>query len=94
MHFTKEEIRTMVQKNIHQIKISEFASEGGWPNIDDVDVEVFKTEITSEKCEVYIHILYTVERAGCCFIPGKQDQMRLPKKLSIQNKIVKFKCYE
>ncbi|MDO6737521.1 hypothetical protein [Wenyingzhuangia sp. 2_MG-2023] len=89
MH-TKEEIRILVQQNIHQIKISEFAGDGGWPNIDAVDVEIHKhVKIDSEEV-VYLHILYTVDRAGCCFIPGREDYMRLAKKATLQNNQLKF----
>ncbi len=89
-----KEIRDLVQANIHQIKISEFVSEGGWPNLKDVEVAVFDQTIDDEGEIAKLHILYTLDRAGCCFIPGKEEQMRLPKKVIIKNNQVKFESYE
>ena len=92
--YTTEEIKQLVQQNIGQIKISEFVAEGGWPNIDDVDVSVFNQSIDGEITTINLHILYTVHRAGCCFIPGADEQMRLSKTVIINNNKVKIKQNE
>lgn len=88
--YTKNQIRDLVQENIHQIKISEFVSEGGWPNIDNVDVQV----LNQSKNQISLVILYTVDKAGCCFIPGGEQQMRLHKTLLMSNHKIKFKADE
>lgn len=89
-----KEIKDLVQKNLHQIKISEFVSEGGWPNLKNVEVAVFDQKIEEDVEIVKLHILYTLDRAGCCFIPGKEEHVRLPKKISIKNNQLKFESYE
>ncbi|NIJ45304.1 hypothetical protein FHR24_001772 [Wenyingzhuangia heitensis] len=89
MHST-EQIKQLVQQNIHQIKISEFVAEGGWPNINEIDVSVFNQTEQNGVEVINLHILYTVDKAGCCFIPGAEQQMRLPKRITIQNNKVKI----
>lgn len=89
-----QEIKDVVQQNIDQIKISEFVAEGGWPNLKNVDVAVFDQTVEEGVTTIKLHILYTLDRAGCCFIPGKEEQMRLPKKVIIHNNQVKFESYE
>ncbi|MDO3694953.1 hypothetical protein QVZ41_08870 [Wenyingzhuangia sp. chi5] len=84
MH-TEEEIKQLVQKNIHQIKISEFVTEGGWPNIDEVDVAIYSQKEMEGVETIHLQILYTVEKAGCCFIPGGEEQKRLSKIVTISN---------
>ena len=88
--YTTEEIKQLVQQNIHQIKISEFVGEGGWPNIDNIDVAVFNQFTDKEITTVSLHILYTVDTAGCCFIPGAEQQKRMLKTVIINNNSVKF----
>ena len=87
MH-TEEEIKQLVQKNIHQIKISEFVTEGGWPNIDEVDVAIYSHKEIEGVETIHLQILYTVEKAGCCFIPGREEQNRLSKIVTISNNSV------
>lgn len=82
MH-TEQEITELVQKNIHQIKVSEFVTEGGWPNIDDVDVAIYSHKEDDDIETVHLQILYTVDKAGCCFIPGGEEQKRLSKIVTI-----------
>ncbi|NJB84003.1 hypothetical protein [Wenyingzhuangia aestuarii] len=89
MH-TTEEVKQLVQQNIHQIKISEFVAEGGWPNIDAIDVAIFSQVEENELETISLHILYTVDKAGCCFIPGGEEQKRLPKVVTIFNNSVKI----
>ncbi|GGF74973.1 hypothetical protein [Wenyingzhuangia marina] len=87
MH-NKQEIKQLVQKNIHQIKVSEFVTEGGWPNIDNVDVAIYsQKEIDNEEI-IHLQILYTVDKAGCCFIPGGEEQKRLSKTVTINKNSV------
>ncbi|MEN8765496.1 MAG: hypothetical protein ABF273_08285 [Wenyingzhuangia sp.] len=89
MH-TEQEVKHIVQKNIHQIKVSEFVSDGGWPNIDDIEVAIFSQKV-EEGCEtINLQILYTVDRAGCCFIPGSEEHRRLSKRLTISNDCVEI----
>lgn len=88
--YTKKEIQELVRNNIDQVKISEFVAEGGWPNIDAVEVDVFDQKEGNDVTTVDLHILYEVYRPGCCFIPGVDQQMRLPKKVIIQNNQVKI----
>lgn len=82
MH-TEKEIQQLVQKNIHQIKVSEFVTEGGWPNIDNVDIVIFNQTKIDNIETINLQILYTVDKAGCCFIPGGEEQKRLSKKVII-----------
>ncbi|MGY6647844.1 hypothetical protein [Wenyingzhuangia sp. IMCC45574] len=89
-----EEIRVLVQEHIGQIKISEFVSDGGWPNLNNIELAVFDQQVNNNEEVVKLHILYTIDRAGCCFIPGKEEQKRLPKKVIIKNNNIKFESYE
>ncbi len=82
---SKQEIQKLIQQNIHLIKISEFVSEGGWPNIDAIDVLIFNQTEENNIETISLDILYEVTKAGCCFIPGADAQMRLRKKITIQN---------
>lgn len=84
MH-TEQEIKQLVQKNIHQIKVSEFVTEGGWPNIDNVDVAIYSQKEMEGVETIHLQILYTVEKAGCCFIPGGEEQKRLSKIVTLSN---------
>lgn len=86
--YTKEEIQKLVQENIHHIKVSEFVTEGGWPNIDDIDIVIYSQKLVNDTETVRLQILYTVDKAGCCFIPGAEEHKRLSKTINIcQNKI-------
>ncbi|ANW95564.1 hypothetical protein AXE80_04415 [Wenyingzhuangia fucanilytica] len=87
MH-TQLEIKQLVQNNIHQIKVSEFVSDGGWPNIDNIEVSVYSQKIENDVETISLQILYTVDKAGCCFIPGAEEQKRLSKIVTIDNDIV------
>lgn len=90
-----QEIKDLVQQNIDQIKISEFVAEGGWPNLKEIDVAVFNQVVQqNDERIIKLHILYTLDRAGCCFIPGGEQQMRLPKKVIVNKNKVKFESYE
>jgi len=89
MHTTPE-IKQLVQQNIHQIKISEFVVDGGWPIIDAIDVTIFSHIEEGELETINLHILYTIHRAGCCFIPGREEILSLPKIVTIQNNKIKF----
>jgi len=90
--YSTEEIKCLVKENIDQIKISEFAGEGGWPNLKDIDVDVFKQIKDGNQTIIRLHILYTVDRAGCCFIPGTPQQNRMSKTVLIkENNIIKIK---
>ncbi len=88
------EIKKRIKEQIHQIKISEFVSDGGWPMLDQIDIVVFDHIIKEDKEIVKLHILYPLERAGCCFIPGREEMMRLPKKVIIKKNQLKFESYE
>lgn len=87
MH-TEQEVKQLLQKNIHQIKVSEFVTEGGWPNIDDVDVAIYSQKKENDIETVHLQILYTVDKAGCCFIPGGEEQRRLSKIVTINKDVV------
>lgn len=89
-----QQIKELVQNNIHQIKISEFVTDGGWPNLKEIDVAIFDQTKEMDDEIIKLHILYSLDRAGCCFIPGREEQMRLPKKIVINNNQVKFESYE
>ncbi len=82
---TSEEIKQMVQDNIHQIKISEFVAEGGWPNIENIEVQILSQKESKEIETVDLHILYTIEKPGCCFIPGREEFNMLAKQVTISN---------
>lgn len=82
---SKEEIKELVQQNIDLIKVSEFVAEGGWPNLDAIDVLIFKQQEDKGIETVVLDILYDVTKAGCCFIPGGENQMRLRKEITIEN---------
>ncbi len=87
---SKNEIQELVQQNIAKIKISEFVAEGGWPDIDNVDVAVF-SQTQKEGVEfINLDILYSVHKPGCCFIPGADQYMRLSKTLQIEKNQIKF----
>jgi len=86
--YTEQEIKQLVQKNIHQIKVSECVAEGGWPNIDNVDVAIYQQKIIDEVETIHLQILYTVDKAGCCFIPGTEEQKRMSKVVTIEGGIV------
>lgn len=84
------EVRQLVQNNINQIKISEFVAEGGWPNIDNIDVTIFNQKQQDDSEIIDLHILYTVDKAGCCFIPGMEEEKILAKTVTINNNKVKI----
>ena len=88
---TEQEIKELVQKNIHQIKVSEFVAEGGWPNIDNVDVAIFSQKEINDIETIGLHVLYTIDKAGCCFIPGGEEQKRLEKVVIIHKDFVTIK---
>lgn len=87
MH-TEEEIKKLVQDHIGQVKVSEFVAEGGWPNIDNVDIAIYSQKIIEGVETIDLQILYTVDKAGCCFIPGTEEQKRLSKIVTINQDIV------
>ncbi|MGY5351393.1 hypothetical protein ACXGQW_02270 [Wenyingzhuangia sp. IMCC45533] len=88
---TELEIKQIVQQNINQIKISEFVTDGGWPNIEHIDVAVYSQTESNGVEIINLHILYTVDKAGCCFIPGREEQNRMSKTLIIEGNNIKIK---
>lgn len=89
MH-TLEQVKQLVQQNIDQIKISEFAPEGGWPNIDEIEITIFNQKEENDKEVIGLDILYSLEKAGGCFIPRREDKMSLSKVVTIHNDKVKI----
>lgn len=91
---TNQEIKKQVRDHIDQISISEFVTEGGWPNLKAVDIAVYSQEKKEETYYINLDILYTTDKAGCCFIPGAEQQNRMSKKVEIHHQEIKFYNHE
>lgn len=90
---SKEEILKVVNQNIHQIPVSEFVSEGGWPNLENLDILVYHQEQNEDKTIIRLDILYLSTKPGCCFIPSKEQYLHLPKQIILCSNEVKITDY-
>ena len=88
---SKEELLQLVKQNIHKISISEFVAQGGYPVFSDLDILVFSQKENNGITEILLDILYDLEFAGCCFIPGRNEKFTLSKTLVINNNEITFK---
>ena len=90
----KNQIIEKVKDNINKIPISEFVSEGGFPVFDYLDLIIYNQREINGKTIVNADILYNLEFAGCCFIPGRSQQYPLRKQIIIENEQIQFLSYE
>lgn len=90
----KEQILELVKNQINKISISEFVAEGGFPIFSDLDILVYNQYKEGDSEIVIADILYDLEFAGCCFIPGRNQKYPLRKKITITNNQLEFTDHE
>lgn len=80
------ELKETILANIDKFPVSEFCTDGGWPNFDNLQVLVLKEEEVETGMVYDIELAYDCEFAGCCFIPGGENYTRLRKKVKVSKK--------
>ncbi len=77
------ELKEKIMANIDMFAISDFCTEGGWPNFDNLEVFLFNEKDKKDPNIFDVEMVYECTFAGCCFIPGGDKYTRLRKKIKI-----------
>ncbi len=80
----KEVIIDIINKNIKTFDVFEFCPNGGWPNFDELDVNITNIKKEDSGFLINLSILYYCENPGSCFA-GNKNAESLYKKIFIYN---------
>jgi hypothetical protein len=77
------DLKAKILANIDAFAISEFCTDGGWPDFKNIDLLVFDKQIQGDFFFYDVELVYECTKPGGCFIPEANSHTRLRKKIKV-----------
>ncbi|MGY5351394.1 hypothetical protein ACXGQW_02275 [Wenyingzhuangia sp. IMCC45533] len=77
------EIKIIIKDNIHQIKTSEFVPNGGYPDLENIDINIYSYSIEHEIETFNLGISFLEREADFCDMFGHDVYHTIDKQLVI-----------
>ncbi len=77
------DLKSKILANIDAFSISEFCTEGGWPDFENLELLVFDQQTKGVFVCYDIELVYDCTQPGGCFIPSSKSHTRLRKKIKV-----------